>query len=337
MNTKLKNDFDYIISYISPRLQMYLKKISDNVIEKIQEIRLRSDRPVVIVTTDGCCFLTSSGKISFIYSSSCVISLAGEITDTVNKMCGYSMHSHYEDILNGYITLPNGSRVGLCGTAVYDKENVKSIRNIDCINIRIPRYVEGVSEPLFESVFNKGLTDLIIAGPPSSGKTTMLKDIAIKLSSGRLGRYYKICVVDERKELFPRNNYNITSNIDVLLGFQKAKGIEMCVRTLSPDVIICDEIGSDGEADEIISGMNSGVCFILSIHAKSVADLSRKAVFKKLVSEGGIDKTLILKDSSSPCKIKSIINTTEVYDEKYIYNSDNRFDVIDNIYSHSSN
>ena len=122
MDKSFINDFNNIISYISPRIHMYLKKMSEPMIENIQEIRLRADRPVVIVTPMGSSFLTLSGKTSYIYSSNCVISSENEIVDTVNKMCGYSMHSHYEDIMNGYITLPNGSRVGICGTAVYEKE-----------------------------------------------------------------------------------------------------------------------------------------------------------------------------------------------------------------------
>ena len=210
MDKIFEDNFNNIISYISPRIQMYLKKMSEPIIENIQEIRLRSDRPVVIVTPTGSSFLTLSGKTSCIYSSNCVISTENEIFDTVNKMCGYSMHSHYEDIINGYITLSNGSRVGLCGTAVYEKEQVKTIKDIKSINIRIPRTIIGVSEQIFNSVYNGQLKNLLIVGPPSSGKTTMLRDLAFQLSSGRMGKYYKICVVDERKELFSSQYDNKT-------------------------------------------------------------------------------------------------------------------------------
>ena len=94
MDKSYLDNFNNIISYISPRIQMYLKKMSGPMIENIQEIRLRSERPVVIVTPTGSSFLTLSGKTSYIYSSNCVISSENEIVDTVNKMCGYSMHSH---------------------------------------------------------------------------------------------------------------------------------------------------------------------------------------------------------------------------------------------------
>lgn len=317
MDKSFSNNFNNIISYISPRIQMYLKKMSEPMIENIQEIRLRSERPVVIVTPTGSSFLTLSGKTSYIYSSNCVISSENEIVDTVNKMCGYSMHSHYEDIINGYVTLPNGSRVGLCGTAVYEKEKVKSIKNINSINIRIPRTVFGVSEPIFNDVYKGKLKNLLIVGPPSSGKTTMLRDLAFQLSSGRMGKYHKICVVDERKELFP-SQLDIKSlgpNTDVLLGFPKGKGISMAVRTLSPDVIICDEIGTSEEASEVLNGVNCGTKFALSIHADSVEELKNKRVFKEFFELNAIDKILFLSDSSYPCKISKIINADEVLNE----------------------
>lgn len=324
MDKSFINDFNNIISYISPRIHMYLKKMSEPMIENIQEIRLRADRPVVIVTPTGSSFLTLSGKTSYIYSSNCVISSENEIADTVNKMCGYSMHSHYEDIMNGYITLPNGSRVGICGTAVYEKEKVKSIKNISSINIRIPRTVQGVSEPIFNVVYKGNLKNLLIVGPPSSGKTTMLRDLAFQLSSGRMGKYYKICVVDERKELFPSQQdiKNLGPNTDVLLGFPKGKGISMAVRTLSPDVIICDEIGTPQEASEVLNGVNCGTKFALSIHAENVNELKNKRVFKDYFILNAIDKVLFLSDASNPCKISKIIKADEVFNENNSYSYD---------------
>ena len=116
----LIKDFNYIVSFISPRLQMYILGLSETIINDIQEIRIRAERPVVIVSNSGSSFLTSSGKTSYILSSNCVYAYKNEITDTVNKMCGYSMHSHYEDILNGSII---GCVVGILDSSILNESN----------------------------------------------------------------------------------------------------------------------------------------------------------------------------------------------------------------------
>lgn len=293
---------------------MYLKSINENIIENIQEIRLRANRPIVIVNNLGSSFLTNTGKLSYILSSNCIIVTKNEIIESINKMCSYSMHNHYEDLVNGYVTLPNGSRVGITGTAVFEKENVKGIKDFDSINIRIPRIVNGVSEIILKCLYNNEISNLIIAGQPSSGKTTILKDLMYQLSSGRLGKYYKICVVDERKEIANSKDAanNIGPNTDVLLGFPKAKGISMAVRTLSPDVIICDEVGSEEEINLILDSLNSGISFILSIHANSYEELIRKHIFKKLHYDGGFKNIVLLKSNSEPGVIAKIIKQNEV-------------------------
>lgn len=313
-------EYKYIISFLAPRLHMYLMKISDALIGDLQEIRIRADRPIILVSKSGCCFLTNNGKTSLIASSNCVCAYKNEITETVNKMCGYSMHSHYEDLLNGYVTLPNGARIGLVGTAVFEKDKVKGVKDITSINIRIPRNITGISEDIMNIVFKNGIEDLLIVGSPSSGKTTLLKDIASQLSSGRLGKYYKICVIDERKELFPINISvnSVGPNTDVLSGYPKSQGIAIAVRTLSPDVIICDEIVHKNELDEILNGMNSGVKFILTIHASSIEDLERKYIFKKLFSSSGFNKIVLLEGSDKPGIVREIIDYNEIKYENCI-------------------
>lgn len=327
MDKGLRDNFDYILSFISPRIRLALQKLSDSVIENIQEIRIRSNRPIVIVARGESSFLTSSGKTTFIVSNNCVVATENETADTVNKMCEYSMHSHYNDILNGYVTLPNGSRVGLCGTAVYEKDEIKSVKDISFINIRIPRDVKSVAEPIINKIFSQGLSNLIIAGPPSSGKTTILKDIASELSGGRLGKYYKICVIDERKELCSmKSDYlALGPNTDVISGFPKGKGIEMAVRTLSPEVIICDEIGGENEVEEISAGLNSGVKFILTMHADSPTELLKKRQLKELLKTGEFQNIALLAGSDNAGKVRRFIKCDEVLNEHFDYS----FDFID--------
>ena len=200
MNKKLICEFNYIISYLSSRLQRYINKINEDVIIQIQEIRIRCDRPIVMITDKGSSFLMTNGNLSNLLSFNCVMPTENDISDTRSKMCDYSIHSFYEDMVKVFITLPNGSRVGLTGSAVYDKNNIKGIKDIDGLNIRFPRFVNNLSEKLIKYVFKENLSNLLLVGPPSSGKTTVIKDLIFQLSSGLNGKSYKVAAFRVNEE-----------------------------------------------------------------------------------------------------------------------------------------
>ena len=304
MDKTFMRSFNYTVSFISPRIKKIIEELSETTIVNIQEIRLRKNKPVVIVSNGESSFLTSNSKTTYIVSNNCVIPTENELVDTINKMCGYSMHTQTENISNGFITLKNGSRIGLSGTAVYEEKHIKSVKDINSINIRIPRNILNISDSVFDYFQSNGLKNILIVGPPNCGKTTILKDIAYQLSSGRMGKYYKVCIVDERNEI--SNNDFSGPNTDVLSGFQKDKGITIAMRTLSPDFIVCDEISSANEVLKIIDGMNSGIKFILSLHSNDLEELKRKNIFKLLVSEADFDTVVLLSDSSKPGVISNI-------------------------------
>lgn len=304
MDKTFMRSFNYTVSFISPRIKKIIEELSEATIENIQEIRLRKNKPVVIVSNGESSFLTSNSKTTYIVSNNCVIPTENELVDTINKMCGYSMHTQTENISNGFITLKNGSRIGLSGTAVYEEKHIKSVKDINSINIRIPRNILNISDSVFDYFQSNGLKNILIVGPPNCGKTTILKDIAYQLSSGRMGKYYKVCIVDERNEI--SNNDFSGPNTDVLSGFEKDRGITIAMRTLSPDVIVCDEISSANEVLKIIDGMNSGIKFILSLHSNDLEELKRKNIFKLLVSEADFDTVVLLSDSSKPGVISNI-------------------------------
>lgn len=318
MDKEFLENYQYIISFISPRIREYLAKISDNNKQSIQEIRLRKGRPIVIVNSNGSCFLNNNSKLTYINSNSCVIPDENEIIDTVNKMCHYSFHSHSETLSNGYISLPNGSRVGVVGTAVMDGKSIKSIKDITSVNIRISRNIKNISDEIINHFSNKGLKNIIIVGPPNSGKTTMLRDIAFQLSSGNCGKYFKVAVIDERKEIILNEN-NAGYNTDVLYGYPKAEGMSIAIRTLSPDCIICDEIANSIEAKNITDYINTGVKFIVSIHADNFDELKNKPLFKILI-KNGFNDLVVLNDSKQPGTILNISKVV-IKDNDFIVNN----------------
>lgn len=296
-----------ILECISPRIRLSLEKLQNT---EIFEIRLRKNSPVVTVTRQGSAFITRNGRLTQIFSEQCLTAAEYEITDTLNKCCGYSLHSYSKELINGFVTLSCGARVGVCGTAVYENGVLKSVKDISCLNIRIPRTVKGASEGLLKSAFADGLTNLMIIGPPASGKTTVIKDLAYQISDGRLGKYYKVCVIDERFEISV-DLPSLGPNTDVIKGFPKATAISMAVRTMSPEVIICDEVSFDGETDEIIYGINCGVKFIITAHANE-DDFLKRSDLINLCRKGNFAKIAFLAGASSPGKIKRIAGLNEL-------------------------
>ncbi len=325
MDKSYMASFSYTVSFISPRIKKIIEELNEATIENIQEIRLRKNKPVAIVSNGESSFLTSNSKTTYIVSNNCVVPTENELVDTINKMCGYSMHTQIENISNGFITLKNGSRVGVSGTAVYEDGNIKSVKDINSINIRIPRNKLNISDAVFDYFQRQGIKNILIVGPPNCGKTTMLKDIAYQLSSGRTGKYYKVCIIDERNEISP-NDFS-GPNTDVLSGFEKDKGITIAMRTLSPDFIICDEIASVNEVLKIIDGMNSGIKYVVSIHSSDLNELKRKNVFKLLVNEADFDTVVLLSDARKPGEISNIYMIERQKNEISFcdYNFNNKF------------
>ena len=146
---------------------------------------------------------------------------------------------------------------------------------------------------MLNTLFVGRLPSIIVAAPPGGGKTTVLRDLARALSGGFGGRYRKVSIVDERGEF---GGFSPGVNTDVLTGFGKKKGIEIAVRTLSPELIVCDEIADDAEVDAIKAGFSSGVAFAVSVHIRDAEDLVHKSIITKLYLTGEFDYVVLLEE-----------------------------------------
>ncbi len=307
--------YDYVKKYLPPRVVTALDNLSDLQQENLTEIRIRRNMPVAFVINNGTRFVDSSGSLSFSPSENVLTVSSAEFNEMFNRLCSYSIYSNMNNLKNGYITLENGSRVGVCSTAVYEDNSLVSVKEISSVNIRIPRQAVGCSRDVLNRVFADGVCSVIVAGKPSGGKTTLLRDMAKEISDGYNNEYKKVVMVDERNELAGKVGNEFTlkigANTDVITGLNKANGIENAIRTMSPDVIVCDEIATQKELDEIRFGFSCGVKFMLSVHIGKKQDLYTKPIISDLLSTGEFEKIILLDDNYSA----KILDAREIFNE----------------------
>ena len=230
--------------------------------------------------------LRSEGHISLVIGRNTLVTdlfcTQNEMEACLMTLCGGSLHAHEDSLQEGYIDVGGGVRAGVAGR-ITSGGQIRMLREISAINIRLPHFIYGISGELFPRMIralNTGGT--LIYSPPGEGKTTLLRDLALRSASGPKGR--RVALIDSRGELYDPSAMKDTQ-IDLLSGYTKAKGIEIATRTLSPQLIICDEIGS-GEADAILRAQNCGVPLIASAHASSFQGLMQRPDIRQLHDAG---------------------------------------------------
>lgn len=225
---------------------------------RIEEIRLHCGRRVT---------LTADGRNLPI---SCVLTRE-EIDRMLTRLCGGSVYAFRDTIAEGYISLRGGIRVGVCGRAAMSGGKNYGVYDIDTLAIRIPHRSPPLGGEIVRILEEMNFTrGVLIYSPPGVGKTTLLRSLAVMLSSGDRPR--RVSVIDSRGELaFALDSPSLC--LDILTGYPKRAGIELAARTLGSQVIICDEIGNRAEAEAICEAHNCGVPLIATAHAASVREL----------------------------------------------------------------
>lgn len=306
--------FDDAVSELHESVRNVLSGISAGNKARIQEVRLRAGQPLCVSMGGKPFFVEPGGKLREEVTGRCRIITPQEVETCFRCLCQYSVHTHQHEIRQGYVSLRGGHRAGVCGTSVRTSQG--GLHDITSINLRIAREYPGSADDIIKQAFSKGLCSLILAGEPSSGKTTLLRDLARQLSCGATGRHYKVAVVDERSEIAAVHQgmaYNdMGPCCDILDNCPKGEGILMAVRTLSPDIIVCDEIGGEEETRAVQMGLNGGVRVVTTIHAGSVGELINKPQFKALAATGGFDTAVLLSGAAEPGKVAGILPMREL-------------------------
>ncbi len=245
-----------------------LNAISHLPVEKIEELRLYAGR---------CAFITSAGK----NVSTGVILGAGEIFDILTRMCQGSLYRYEESIKEGYLTLSGGIRVGVGGYAATRAGQITGVSRVRSLILRIPHDKSIAVREATERLIRDG--SMLVYAPPGVGKTTLLRSVAREIAAAPLSR--RTVVIDTREEL-QAGLGDPDLNLTVLSGYPRACGIEIAVRSLGAEIILCDEIGSRRDADAILNAANCGVPLLATAHAKSIAELLSRPYLAELHASG---------------------------------------------------
>lgn len=303
-------DFLNAISLLPENYKSILSNIPEKLATEIKEIRFRNGEPITLNTKNEVYYITVNGMITVSFSEGLIKTDEKDLQEIVFSLSRRSLHTYQDMIAKGFIPLRNGCKAGVAGRAVMKNGSVYSVSSFNSVNIRVSREFYGCSCDLLSKI-GMDCTSFLIVGAPLSGKTTLIRDLCRYFSGGNVLNPLKTAIIDERDEIASRSfgvGADVGVHTDVLTLYPKAVGTEIAVRTLSPDIIVLDEIGTDEEAKAMLSGMNSGVSFIATAHGSSFEEVLRRPNIKRLVNAKVFQKVVVLEGKNEPCKVKELIS-----------------------------
>lgn len=284
-------NYEYVLNCFPDSFKRLIETtiIEKNIKSTIEEIRIRVNLPVIIKT--------SYEEIVLKY-----IVTIDDTTKILQKICENSLYAYQKQISNGYITIRGGNRVGVVGSGVIKDDEIVNLNYISGMNFRMSRQVFGCSDSVIEDIINReknSIYNTLIISSPGMGKTTLLKDIIKKVSDGISGfKGLTISVIDERGEIaamykgIAQNDLGIRT--DVLDNVPKSIGMKMAIRSMAPQIIVADEIGSQYDVESIKYAVRCGVKGIFTAHAGSMEELKQNPELKVLVNEKFFEKVILI-------------------------------------------
>lgn len=264
----MKNKLESILEI----LPEYAKK---HITKDTEEIRIKINKPIIILYSDSEKILTK------VFSKS-------DMELFIDSMTKCSIYSYLSDINNGFITLLGGHRVGLCGSVVMENDNITAVKDISSINIRVAKEIIGVGDRVYNTIVGGDVvSSTLIVSPPACGKTTLIRDLTRQISNSI--KSAKIALIDERGEIAavymgePQNDIGLRT--DVYNSYTKRDGIIRAIRSMSPTVIVVDEIGSRDDLENLLLAKKSGVEIIATMHGdeNNISEIVDLKIFQNII------------------------------------------------------
>ena len=250
--------------------------------DKLYEIRLRVGRPLFLTYDGGECFLRKPGQEQYLVTTE-------DLKETLEYVTGYSLYAYEDEIRQGFISVQGGHRVGVTGKVVLDRGRIMGMKYISCINVRLAHEIQGCADKVMPYIrTEKWIANTLIISPPRCGKTTLLRDIIRQLSNGWA------------------NTQGLT--IGVLDCCPKSEGMQMLVRSMSPDVVAVDELGCEEDFKAVDSVIHCGCKLIATAHGSCLEDVLDQPFFYKLMGEKVFERYIILDKNAQAGCLKAVLD-----------------------------
>lgn len=312
---QMEQNFTEILSILPPGLRLMISSLPEEILFRLEEIRLRRNRPLLLGLGEKDLFVDTQGR-TFVENGNPYLVSGEDLERTMQMVSGSSLYALEEELRNGFITIPGGHRVGITGRVVVDRGTVKTIKYFSGLNIRVSREVPGAADNLMPHIIDRGSGSIyhtMVFSPPRCGKTTILRDLIRQISNGVPSLGFSgitVGLVDERSELagcyrgIPQRNVGIRT--DVLDGCPKAEGMLMLLRSMAPQVIATDEIGRREDVHALEEVLNAGVKVIFTVHGSSLKDISSRPALNYLFGLGVVERFIQLGRSRGAGTVEKI-------------------------------
>lgn len=306
-----------VAAILPPVLCQALQGLSPELGCELEEIRLRAGRPLQVRLRERDLWLTERGEVVEEPERAYTVR-PEDVACCLQMVSGFSLYACEEEIRSGFITIPGGHRVGLVGRAVLENQQIKTLKYIAGLNIRLARQVPGAAAGLLPRLLDRqqgSVYHTMLFSPPRCGKTTVLRDLVRLISSGVPGLGLpgqQVGLVDERSEIagcyrgVPQ--LDVGPRTDVLDGCPKGEGMLLLLRAMSPQVLVTDEIGRRSDVAVLEEVVNAGVKVIFTVHGRSLEEIMARPALQYLLGLKVIERLVQLGRSRGPGTVERVID-----------------------------